>query len=107
MNCSTSQTRPILSKGRAGVAGWIFSTRFRKCPGIDVRIIDEDFPHVKEVDAKLVVLAKKVGGRIVTNDLNLNKVAELQGVRVLNINELCNALQARRACPVKPFASSS
>ncbi|MDR4473494.1 MAG: hypothetical protein MRJ92_12900 [Nitrospira sp.] len=38
---------------------------------MDVRIVREDFPHVKEVDAKLVVLAKKVGGRIVTNDLNL------------------------------------
>ena len=45
-------------------------------PEVDVRIIEEDFPHVKEVDAKLVVLAKS-GGRIVTNDLNLNKVAEL------------------------------
>ncbi len=60
---------------------------------VDVRIIDEDFPQVKEVDAKLVVLAKKMNAKIVTNDLNLNKVAELQGIRVLNINELCNALR--------------
>jgi uncharacterized protein YacL len=60
---------------------------------IDVRIIDDDFPNVKEVDSKLVVLAKKLGAKVVTNDLNLNKVAELQGVRVLNINELCNALR--------------
>jgi uncharacterized protein YacL len=60
---------------------------------IDVRIIDDDFPNVKEVDSKLVVLAKKIGAKVVTNDLNLNKVAELQGVRVLNINELCNALR--------------
>jgi uncharacterized protein YacL len=60
---------------------------------IDVRIIDDDFPNVKEVDSKLVVLAKKVGAKIITNDLNLNKVAELQGVRVLSINELCNALR--------------
>ena len=56
------------------------------------------FPHVK-VDAKLVVLAKKWGSHFVTNDLNLNKVAELQGVRVLNINELCNAL-GRWSCRV-------
>ena len=60
---------------------------------LDVRVTEEDFPQVKEVDAKLVVLAKKVGAKIITNDLNLNKVAELQGVRVLNINELCNALR--------------
>jgi len=45
------------------------------------------------VDSKLVVLAKKMGAKVITNDLNLNKVAELQGVRVLNINELCNALR--------------
>ena len=56
-------------------------------------VVEEDFPNVKEVDAKLVVFAKKMGARIMTNDLNLNKVAELQGVRVLNINELCNALR--------------
>jgi len=60
---------------------------------VDVRIIDDDFPHIKEVDAKIVVLAKKIGAKVITNDLNLNKVAELQGVRVLNINELCNALR--------------
>ena len=78
------------ARGRRGLD---ILNKIQKMPGIDVRIIDEDFPHVKEVDAKLVVLAKKVGGRIVTNDLNLNKVAELQGVRVLNINELCNALR--------------
>jgi uncharacterized protein YacL len=58
-----------------------------------VRIIDDDFPHVKDVDSKIVVLAKKIGAKVITNDLNLNKVAELQGVRVLNINELCNALR--------------
>ncbi len=67
--------------------------KIQKMAGIDVRIVDEDFPHIREVDAKLVVLAKKVGAKIITNDLNLNKVAELQGVRVLNINELCNALR--------------
>ena len=78
------------ARGRRGLD---ILNKIQKMPDVDVRIVEEDFPHVKEVDAKLVVLAKKVGGRIVTNDLNLNKVAELQGVRLLNINELCNALR--------------
>ncbi len=58
-----------------------------------VEIIEDDFPNIKEVDAKLVELGKKLGAKILTNDLNLNKVAELQGVHVLNINELSNALK--------------
>jgi uncharacterized protein YacL len=78
------------ARGRRGLD---ILNKIQKMTDVDVRIVEEDFPHVKEVDAKLVVLAKKVGGRIITNDLNLNKVAELQGVRVLNINELCNALR--------------
>ncbi len=78
------------ARGRRGLD---ILNKIQKMADLDVRITEEDFPNVKEVDAKLVVLAKKVGGRIVTNDLNLNKVAELQGVRVLNINELCNALR--------------
>lgn len=78
------------ARGRRGLD---ILNRIQKMAGLDVRIVEEDFPHVKEVDAKLVVLAKKVGAKIITNDLNLNKVAELQGVRVLNINELCNALR--------------
>lgn len=78
------------ARGRRGLD---ILNKIQKMVDVDVRIVDEDFPNVKEVDAKLVVLAKKVGARIMTNDLNLNKVAELQGVRVLNINELCNALR--------------
>jgi uncharacterized protein YacL len=78
------------ARGRRGLD---ILNKIQKLPGVDVRIIDEDFPQVKEVDAKLVVMAKKMEAKIVTNDLNLNKVAELQGVRVLNINELCNALR--------------
>ena len=60
---------------------------------IDVVIVEEDFPHIKEVDMKLVELGKKLGAKIFTNDLNLNKVAELQGVGVLNINDLSNAIK--------------
>ncbi|MFO0706546.1 MAG: TRAM domain-containing protein [Nitrospira sp.] len=78
------------ARGRRGLD---ILNKIQKMADVDVRIVEEDFPNVKEVDAKLVVLAKKVGARIITNDLNLNKVAELQGVRVLNINELCNALR--------------
>ena len=78
------------ARGRRGLD---VLNKIQKMADVDVRIVEEDFPNVKEVDAKLVVLAKQVGGSIMTNDLNLNKVAELQGVRVLNINELCNALR--------------
>jgi uncharacterized protein YacL len=65
----------------------------QKQVNVDVRIVDRDYPMVKEVDAKLIELAKEVHGKIVTNDSNLNKVAELQGIEVLNINELANSLK--------------
>jgi uncharacterized protein YacL len=67
--------------------------KIQKMSGITVKIIDEDFPKIKEVDAKLVALARLLGAKIITNDFNLNKVAELQGVTVLNLNELANALK--------------
>ncbi|NLI30654.1 MAG: TRAM domain-containing protein, partial [Nitrospiraceae bacterium] len=56
-------------------------------------ILDHDFPKIKEVDAKLVALARLLQAKIVTNDFNLNKVAQLQGIIVLNINELANVLK--------------
>jgi len=65
----------------------------QKQAGVNVRIVDTDYPGIKEVDAKLIELAKEVHGKIVTNDSNLNKVAELQGIEVLNINELANSLK--------------
>ncbi|WP_447971125.1 TRAM domain-containing protein [Nitrospira sp. M1] len=65
----------------------------QKMTNVKIDIVEDDFPHVKEVDTKLVELAKKIDAKILTNDLNLNKVAGLQGVKVLNINELCNALK--------------
>lgn len=67
--------------------------RMQKMAHITVKIVDEDFPKIKEVDAKLVALAKTIDAKIITNDFNLNKVAELQGVSVLNINELANAIK--------------
>lgn len=60
---------------------------------LDIRIVDTDFEDVSEVDMKLLKLAQKMNGMVVTNDFNLNKVAELQGVVVLNINELANAVK--------------
>ncbi len=67
--------------------------RIQKMAHITVRITDEDFPKIKEVDSKLVALARVHDAKVITNDFNLNKVAELQGVTVLNINELANALK--------------
>lgn len=60
---------------------------------VEVEITDKDFPSIKEVDSKLVALAKETGGKILTNDANLDKIAELHGVNVLNINKLATALK--------------
>jgi uncharacterized protein YacL len=65
----------------------------QKQANVDVRIVDKDYPSVKEVDSKLIELAKELHGKIITNDSNLNKVAELQGIVVLNINELANSIK--------------
>jgi uncharacterized protein YacL len=65
----------------------------QKMSNIAVQIVEEDFPQLREVDLKLIELARAYEGKIVTNDFNLNKVAQLQGVSVLNINELANALK--------------
>jgi uncharacterized protein YacL len=65
----------------------------QKVPTLTVQIVEDDFPSVREVDLKLIELAKLYEGKIITNDFNLNKVAQLQGVQVLNINELANALK--------------
>lgn len=78
------------SKGRRGLD---VLHRIQKIPTIKVRIIEEDFPKIKEVDSKLVALARVMNGKIITNDFNLNKVAQLQGVPVLNINELASVLK--------------
>ena len=61
--------------------------------GITVQLVETDYPQVREVDLKLIELAQEIDAAIVTNDFNLNKVAQLRGVEVLNINELANALK--------------
>lgn len=82
---------PDSLKRKRGRRGLEILNKLRKDPKIKVTIQDTDFPEVGEVDNKLVKLAKLVNGDLVTNDFNLNKVAELEGVRVLNINELAGA----------------
>lgn len=67
--------------------------KIRTKSGMQVEIINQDFDDISEVDSKLIRLGQQLGGKIVTNDYNLNKVAELQGVSVLNINDLSNAVK--------------
>ena len=67
--------------------------RLQKTASLQIQIVEDDFPTVREVDLKLIELAKLYEGKIITNDFNLNKVAQLQGVEVLNINELANSLK--------------
>lgn len=80
-------------KRRRGRHGLDVLQRVRSYGKMKVEVTGEDFSEVSEVDSKLVCLAQKVGGKIITNDYNLNKVAELRGVTVLNINELTNAVK--------------
>ncbi len=80
-------------KRNRGRRGLDILHRIQKMSGVEVLISELDFPAVKEVDMKLIELARSLLGRIVTNDFNLNKVAQLRGVEVLNINELANALK--------------
>jgi uncharacterized protein YacL len=78
------------NRGRRGLD---ILNRMQKEPGTPVEIVEDDVPDVTEVDAKLVALARARSKVILTNDFNLNRVAELQGVRVMNINSLANAVK--------------
>jgi uncharacterized protein YacL len=81
------------NRGRRGLD---ILNRLQKSPGIEVRIHDAEIPElagIREVDQRLVVLAKHLGGKVVTNDYNLNKIARLQGVDVINLNDLANAMK--------------
>ena len=80
-------------KRNRGRRGLDIMQRIQKMASITVQIVEDDFPAVREVDLKLIELAKVYEAKIITNDFNLNKVAQLQGVEVLNINELANALK--------------
>jgi uncharacterized protein YacL len=80
-------------KRNRGRRGLDILHRIQKMAGVEVLISDIDFPNIKEVDMKLIELARTLLGKIVTQDFNLNKVAQLRGVEVLNLNELTNALK--------------
>jgi uncharacterized protein YacL len=84
---------PDSSKRQRGRRGLDMLQRLRNNSKLDVQIVETDFPQVKEVDLKLIELGKQLEAVIVTNDFNLNKVSQLRGVQVLNINELANALK--------------
>ncbi len=81
------------SKRQRGRRGLDVLQRMRGNAQIVVQIIEEDYPHIREVDLKLIELAKHLEAKIVTNDFNLNKVAQVRGVAVLNINDLANSLR--------------
>ncbi|HYZ85058.1 MAG TPA: PIN domain-containing protein [Bryobacteraceae bacterium] len=80
-------------KRNRGRRGLDVLQRLQKMPQLQVRILEDDFPQIKDVDMKLVQLGKLFHAKVVTNDFNLNKVAQLHGVEILNINELANALK--------------
>ncbi len=84
---------PDSIKRNRGRRGLDILQRIQKNVDMTVRIVDHDFPKIREVDAKLVALGKVLKGKVLTNDFNLNKVAELQGVPVLNVNQLANAVK--------------
>ena len=81
------------SKRQRGRRGLDMLQRLRNNSNLDIQLVETDFPAVKEVDLKLIELGKLLDAVIVTNDFNLNKVSQLRGVSVLNINELANALK--------------
>lgn len=78
------------ARGRRGLD---MLNKLQRKGSIEVKITYTDYTDTREVDAKLIKLARDTGGKLVTNDFNLNKVAELQGVKVLNLNNLANALK--------------
>ena len=80
-------------KRNRGRRGLDVLQRIQKLTRLNIQIVEEDFPQVREVDMKLIELAKIYSCKVVTNDFNLNKVAQLHGVEVLNINELANTLK--------------
>lgn len=81
------------SRRQRGRRGLDILQRMQSMPGLQMQIVSDDFPAIREVDLKLLELARKWEARVVTNDFNLNKVAQLHHVEVLNVNDLANALR--------------
>jgi uncharacterized protein YacL len=84
---------PDQLKRQRGRRGLDILDHLQRSSQVSVVISELDFPEVKDVDSKLMELARQLDGKIITNDINLNKVAKLRGISVLNINELANALR--------------
>ena len=84
---------PDSSKRQRGRRGLDMLNRLQTNNTLEIQVVDTDFPAVREVDLKLLELSKQLDAVVVTNDFNLNKVAQLHGVSILNINELANALK--------------
>src|ERR1700680_811166 len=80
-------------KRQRGRRGLEVLQRIQKMAHLEVEVADDDFPNIADVDLKLIELAKRYDAKIVTNDYNLNKVASLQGIEILNVNQLANALK--------------
>jgi len=80
-------------KRQRGRRGLEVLQRIQKMPHLEVQIADDDFAQIADVDLKLIELAKRYDAKIVTNDFNLNKVATLQGIEIMNVNQLANALK--------------
>jgi|GEM_PF-1927668 len=86
-----SQDTMKRAKGRRGLD---LLNDLKKTDYVNVEIVDTDYPELRGVDQKLVKMAAETGAKIITNDFNLNKIAEIQGVKVLNINDLTNSVKA-------------
>ncbi len=80
-------------KRNRGRKGLDILQSIKRNPNVKVEMSEVDFPQTREVDQKLIELARQLGAKILTNDFNLNKVAQLSGIAVLNINELANSLK--------------
>jgi len=80
-------------KRQRGRRGLEVLQRIQKMPHLEVQIAEDDFAHIPDVDMKLIELAKRYDAKVVTNDFNLNKVATLQGIEIMNVNLLANALK--------------
>jgi uncharacterized protein YacL len=78
------------ARGRRGLD---ILNKLQKNPNVKIEITEMDFPKIKEVDSKLIAFARETSADILTNDFNLNKIAQIQGVTVLNINQLANAVK--------------
>ena len=76
-----------------GKRGFEVLERLRRTPKLKVEVVELDFPEVREVDAKLIEAARALSAKVLTNDANLNRVAQLRGLEVLNVNELATALR--------------